>query len=189
MGRRKTRRGPRAVGGHMHTIANDAWIGMPGREVTWKKEPPEDGICNKDLSDLPGFIADGDIVIGGLFPMHYRIDEPDQNLTYKPTTPRCHGLNFRELRFAQTMRFAVEEINNRTDLLPGVELGYKIYDSCGSVPMALKAALDFASGPFPSNYNQSCLSPYFASGIIGETASSTTVAVASTVGPLQIALV
>ena len=30
----------------------------------------------------------------------------------------------------QAMRFAVEEINNRSDLLPGVLLGYEIVDVC-----------------------------------------------------------
>ncbi|XP_051778491.1 extracellular calcium-sensing receptor-like [Erpetoichthys calabaricus] len=138
---------------------------------------------------FPQFSKDGRVIIGAIFSIHDTINSVKLSFQAKPDHVKCQSLNFRELRFAQTMRFAVEEINNRTDLLPGVELGYKIYDSCGSVPMALKAALDFASGPFTSNYNQSCLSPYFASGIIGETASSTTVAVASTVGPLRIALV
>lgn len=44
----------------------------------------------------------------------------------------------------QAMRYAVEEINNSTGLqplLPGVKLGYKMYDIC-SVPASILATLD-----------------------------------------------
>lgn len=44
----------------------------------------------------------------------------------------------------QAMRFAVEEINNSTrpkPLLPGVKLGYQMYDIC-STPASVLATLD-----------------------------------------------
>lgn len=44
----------------------------------------------------------------------------------------------------QAMRFAVEEINNSSgpqSLLPGVTLGYQMYDIC-SVPASILATLD-----------------------------------------------
>uniref|UniRef100_A0A671NQW1 G-protein coupled receptors family 3 profile domain-containing protein n=1 Tax=Sinocyclocheilus anshuiensis TaxID=1608454 RepID=A0A671NQW1_9TELE len=55
-------------------------------------------------------------------------------------------MDFRELRFARALQFAIQEINNSSDLLPGITLGYHIYDSCGSVPMAVKVALQLANG-------------------------------------------
>lgn len=61
------------------------------------------------------------------------------------------------------MRFTVEEINNSSglhSLLPGLKLGYQMYDSC-TVSAALLAALDVlnywrpsTSGLYP-NYNGS----------------------------------
>ncbi|CAL8334762.1 unnamed protein product [Boreogadus saida] len=47
-------------------------------------------------------------------------------------------MDYRELRFSRAMAFAINEINNSTDLLPGVALGYKIHDSCASTPMAVQ---------------------------------------------------
>lgn len=53
--------------------------------------------------------------------------------------PNKHGFHL-----LQAMRFAVEEINNRSTpqpLLPGVKLGYQMYDIC-SVPASVLATLD-----------------------------------------------
>uniref|UniRef100_A0A4W6C6S5 G-protein coupled receptors family 3 profile domain-containing protein n=1 Tax=Lates calcarifer TaxID=8187 RepID=A0A4W6C6S5_LATCA len=48
--------------------------------------------------------------------------------------------------FAQAMLFAIEEINNSTELLPGISLGFKLYDTCGlsrSVRVALALDISF----------------------------------------------
>uniref|UniRef100_A0AAX7W7R8 G-protein coupled receptors family 3 profile domain-containing protein n=1 Tax=Astatotilapia calliptera TaxID=8154 RepID=A0AAX7W7R8_ASTCA len=50
------------------------------------------------------------------------------------------------LQFAQAMLFAIEEVNNSTDLLPGISLGYKIYDNCGSVARSAGVTLALANG-------------------------------------------
>ncbi|XP_073484939.1 vomeronasal type-2 receptor 26-like [Aquarana catesbeiana] len=51
--------------------------------------------------------------------------------------------------------FAIEEINNRTDLLPNITLGYQIYDVCNIESKAIQSVLDVLSGmkdPVP-NYD------------------------------------
>lgn len=49
--------------------------------------------------------------------------------------------NDRELKFARTVIFTVEEINRDAKLLPGVILGYRLYNGCGSENL-IRAALE-----------------------------------------------
>lgn len=44
----------------------------------------------------------------------------------------------------QMFRFAVEEINNSSVLLPGIKLGYEIFDYCSDA-LNFRAAFDFLS--------------------------------------------
>lgn len=41
------------------------------------------------------------------------------------------------------MKFAIEQINNSTSLLPGVKLGYDMYDTCFEPVVALQPSLLF----------------------------------------------
>ncbi|KAK0141155.1 Extracellular calcium-sensing receptor [Merluccius polli] len=52
----------------------------------------------------------------------------------------------RALRWMQTMTFAIREINQRSDLLPGLKLGYHIRDSSNDIPVALKGSLLLVNG-------------------------------------------
>ncbi|XDV29282.1 hypothetical protein PO909_032419 [Leuciscus waleckii] len=107
--------------------------------------------------------------------------------TSKPERPKCKSLSLREFQNAQTMVFAIEEINNRADILPGVSLGYKIYDSCGSIEMALRASLSLVNGENASLL--SCQRPNSIQAIIAETSSTPTIAISSTVGPLHLPVI
>lgn len=44
------------------------------------------------------------------------------------------------------MAFALEEINRDSTLLPGVKLGYHVFDSCRGFPWALGNALKLVAG-------------------------------------------
>ncbi|XP_070766879.1 taste receptor type 1 member 1-like [Enoplosus armatus] len=78
------------------------------------------------------FQLEGDYLIGGLFDIHHVSasvyhDRPEAiDCASQPFIPS----NYR--RF-QLMRFSVEEINNSTNLLPNVSLGYEIFDHCSDV--------------------------------------------------------
>lgn len=106
-------------------------------------------------------------------------------------SPSILSLNFREFQFAQAMLFAIEEINNNTELLPGISLGYKIYDTCGSISRSIKVALTLNS----VNKNMSltskgrCSTAAQIQAVMGETSSSPSTAVATVFGAFHIPLV
>uniref|UniRef100_A0A671U7K1 G-protein coupled receptors family 3 profile domain-containing protein n=1 Tax=Sparus aurata TaxID=8175 RepID=A0A671U7K1_SPAAU len=52
---------------------------------------------------------------------------------YHITDNNSSILNFRGFQYVQAMLFAIEEINNSTDLLPDISLGYKIYDALQAI--------------------------------------------------------
>ncbi|XP_062396164.1 taste receptor type 1 member 1-like [Sardina pilchardus] len=93
--------------------------------------------CSCRASD---FNLDGDYLIGGLFPVHYAGHSGQQR---RPVAINCDEKPFflTGYHLLQVMRFAVEEINNLTSLLPNVSLGYQLFDHCSStynVPSSLQ---------------------------------------------------
>uniref|UniRef100_A0A8C4RV28 Extracellular calcium-sensing receptor-like n=1 Tax=Erpetoichthys calabaricus TaxID=27687 RepID=A0A8C4RV28_ERPCA len=97
----------------------------------------EDPLCKLQGNlDLPLLSKTGDFILGGIFTLHNNF------IASKPTL----NLNYKEYHFAETMIYAIEQINNRTDILPNVSLGYKIYDACGTISLAIKAAMALISG-------------------------------------------
>ncbi|KAM6981931.1 taste receptor type 1 member 1 [Tautogolabrus adspersus] len=94
------------------------------------------------ISKGKGMQLHGDFAIAGLFPLH-DTKEPSDGV---PALGQCNGgtQNKHGFHLLQAMRFAVEEINNSSTpqpLLPGVKLGYQIYDIC-SVSAGVLATLD-----------------------------------------------
>ncbi|MED6257248.1 hypothetical protein ATANTOWER_016316 [Ataeniobius toweri] len=87
----------------------------------------------------------GDILLGGLFPIHFGVASKDQDLAARPESTQCVRFNFRGFRWLQAMVFAIEEINNSSNLLPNITLGYRIFDTCNTVSKALEATLSFVA--------------------------------------------
>ncbi|KTF84889.1 hypothetical protein cypCar_00047993 [Cyprinus carpio] len=82
-------------------------------------------------------------------------------------------MDFRELRFARALQFAIQEINNSSDLLPGITLGYHIYDSCASVPMVMKVAVQLTNGvDLVFNDTDSCVKSAAVIALVGESGST-----------------
>ncbi|CDQ97130.1 unnamed protein product [Oncorhynchus mykiss] len=85
------------------------------------------------------------------------------------------------------MVFAVEEINNSLELLPGVKLGYQVHDSCSSVPMAVKVAFQLANGLDPMfDTGEQCSGLATVTAIVGESGSTPTISMLRIIGPFRI---
>ncbi|XP_023206699.1 extracellular calcium-sensing receptor-like [Xiphophorus maculatus] len=113
------------------------------------------------------------------------------NYTFKPEPPRCTGsLNVRSLRFSRAMVFAIEEINNSTELLPGIKLGYQIYDSCVSVPVAVHIAFQLTNRQDRVFYKgENCSQSGVVVAAVGDSASTPSISISSIVGSFNIPLV
>ncbi|KAL2095679.1 hypothetical protein ACEWY4_007827 [Coilia grayii] len=132
---------------------------------------------------------DGDITIGGIFSFHSSWMNKENSFSEAPAPLQCTSLNFRDIQYAQTVLYAVEEINNSTSLLPGVSLGYKIYDSCGSVAMGVRGAMALSNGYSDTDSEGPCTESAQVLAIIGETSSSPCMAIATSIGPFRIPMI
>ncbi|XP_054430947.1 extracellular calcium-sensing receptor isoform X2 [Pteronotus mesoamericanus] len=129
----------------------------------------------------------GDIILGGLFPIHFGVAAKDQDLKSRPESVECIRYNFRGFRWLQAMIFAIEEINSSPVLLPNMTLGYRIFDTCNTVSKALEATLSFvAQNKIDSlNLDEFCnCSQHIPStiAVVGATGSGVSTAVANLLG-------
>ncbi|XP_027017483.2 extracellular calcium-sensing receptor-like [Tachysurus fulvidraco] len=143
------------------------------------------------LPNPPQLSKDGNILIGGIFSIHSKWEQPAQTFISGPKKGECiqSSLTLKEFQSAQTMVFAIEEINNRSDILPGIKLGYKIYDVCGSVEMTTRAALSLVNGHGENTTSMHCSKPGTVQAIIGQSSSTMAIAISTAVGPMNIPVV
>uniref|UniRef100_A0A672YP83 Vomeronasal 2, receptor 1 n=1 Tax=Sphaeramia orbicularis TaxID=375764 RepID=A0A672YP83_9TELE len=122
------------------------------------------------------------VVIGGMFPIHKRIASSDGNTSRLPVSSGCEGFNFRTFRWTQTMLFAIDEINKRTDLLPNTDLGYVIYDSCFTISKAVEGTLTYLTGQDEAVPNYRCGTGAPLAALVGAGGSDLSIATARIMG-------
>ena len=102
-----------------------------------------------------GLITSGDVVIGGLIPVHF-----SPNFAPHPGNSSCRGdFHLRGYKGVEAMLYAVELINNDTALLPNMTLGVDIKDTCGSVDYAIMESLsfDFIRSAYVASESEDCV--------------------------------
>ncbi|XP_016109793.1 vomeronasal type-2 receptor 1-like [Sinocyclocheilus grahami] len=142
----------------------------------------------QDDFDLPVFMTSGDFTIGGMFPLHYRVELPPTDYIKRPLAAQCRGFDPRAFRWALSMKLAVEEINNRKDLLSNHTLSYRIFDSCSTPVTAQKAILAVLNGGDVVQSSM-CSGAGPLLGLIGESGSSQSIVLSRTVQPFQIPMI
>uniref|UniRef100_A0A3P9B1L3 G-protein coupled receptors family 3 profile domain-containing protein n=1 Tax=Maylandia zebra TaxID=106582 RepID=A0A3P9B1L3_9CICH len=85
------------------------------------------------------------------------------------------------------MVFAIEEINNSTELLPGIRLGYQIYDSCASVPVAVHMAFQFLNSFDPVfSMDNNCSHSGMVMAVVGGSGSTTSISLSQVIRSFNI---
>ncbi|XP_042564565.1 vomeronasal type-2 receptor 1 [Clupea harengus] len=117
-----------------------------------------------------------------MFSVHKSLASADSNTTSEPISSGCEGFNFRVFRWTQTMLFAINEINGRTDLLPDTDLGYVIYDSCFTISKAVEGTLTYLTGQDEAVPNYRCGSGAPLAALVGAGGSDLSIATARILG-------
>ncbi|XP_054480369.1 glutamate receptor, metabotropic 8a [Anoplopoma fimbria] len=122
---------------------------------------------------------DGDIILGGLFPVHSRGDRG---------TPCGELKKEKGIHRLEAMMFAIDLINKDTELLPNITLGARILDTCSRDTYALEQSLTFVQALIERDGSDvRCANgdpPIFTKpdkivGVIGAAASSVSIMVAN----------
>lgn len=114
---------------------------------------------------------DGDIILGGLFPVH-------RKSIY--TENACGEIDPQPgFQYLAAMLFALKKINNSTSLLPNITLGAEIYDTCRSQTIGADRAKDIIKYTLLDNEKSLV-------GVIGPFTSDVSIAVATLLRVFQI---
>ncbi|XP_051512054.1 extracellular calcium-sensing receptor-like [Myxocyprinus asiaticus] len=132
---------------------------------------------------------DGDLILGGLFEVHFLTVFPELSFRTEPEPPYCEQFDMASFQQAQTMVFAIDEINKDPNLLPNITLGYHLYDNCVMLGMAFRAAIALVSGTEESLTNLNCTGPPPVIGIVGDSNSTPSIAISSVLGLFRVPIV
>ncbi|CAH1784570.1 unnamed protein product [Owenia fusiformis] len=136
---------------------------------------------NSSLSANIAAKEPGNIILGGLFPVH----EKGQGDIH------CGKINTnRGIQRLEAMLFTIDEINRRSDILPDVKLGANILDTCSRDTYALEQSLEYVRASMSTldasefkcedgSTATSSTAPKAIAGVIGGSYSSVSIQVAN----------
>ncbi|XP_060080563.1 metabotropic glutamate receptor-like [Ylistrum balloti] len=124
---------------------------------------------------------EGDIILGGLFPVHQKGDDGAE----------CGAINIqRGVQRLEAMLFTVDRINADPKVLPGIDLGAEVFDTCSRGTYALERSLEFIRASFANldsadfkcddgSEAKANATPRAIAGVIGGSYSSVSIQVAN----------
>ncbi|XP_017570940.1 extracellular calcium-sensing receptor-like [Pygocentrus nattereri] len=139
--------------------------------------------------NLNGMYQDGDLILGGLFEVHFLTVFPELSFTSEPEQPYCEQFDMASFQQAQTMAFAIDEINRNPKLLPNITLGYHMYDNCVKLAVAFRAAMALLSGTDEATSSVDCTGSPPVIGIVGDPGSTHSIAISSVLGLFRVPMV
>uniref|UniRef100_A0A8C4SG96 Extracellular calcium-sensing receptor-like n=1 Tax=Erpetoichthys calabaricus TaxID=27687 RepID=A0A8C4SG96_ERPCA len=124
-------------------------------------------ICKiQEKFQLQTLYRKGDVMLGGIFELTIKL-----------------------FYWAHTMIFAIEEINQDPVLLPNITLGYRLYDNCLKLQVALRAAMSLIGGLNDSIPDSDCRGLPPVIGIVGDPLSSHSIAISRVLGLFRMPLI
>lgn len=139
--------------------------------------------CQRSEQPLPAYLREGEIVIGGLIPVHEKTVKLTLKYTEKPPGRTCEKFYFEKYQYVLAMLFAINEINANPLQMANLTLGYEIYDSCYSDAAAVDGVMGYLSGGQSKVPNYRCApTPRKLSAVVGDSPSSGSVAIARILG-------
>lgn len=135
-------------------------------------------------------VLEGDLVVGGLFPVHHKGEGMED----------CGVINEeRGIQRLEAMLLALDEINSSDRILPGIQLGAHILDTCSKDTYALEQSLDFVRASLTKVQDPGFICPdgsrpiqnevpLAISGVIGGSYSDVSIQVKSKFYPLSLLL-
>uniref|UniRef100_A0A8C4X9Y7 Extracellular calcium-sensing receptor-like n=1 Tax=Erpetoichthys calabaricus TaxID=27687 RepID=A0A8C4X9Y7_ERPCA len=150
----------------------------------------DDPLCRiQEKFDLQGLYKKGDIILGGIFEVSFKTIVPDLSFRFKPEKWNCESLDFSVFQWALTMVFAIEEINRDRTILPNITLGYRLFDNCMRLQVALRAATTLITGMDEVLTESDCKGPPPVVAIIGDPLSSHSIAISRILGLFHLPMV
>ena len=95
-------------------------------------------LCGMCQSKMRSARKDGDIILGGLFPIHRPPRDTSRYTRSCGEIWEQYGIHRTEM-----MLLTLDEINNNPYILPNITLGWDIRDSCWYSPIAMEQGIDF----------------------------------------------
>lgn len=108
------------------------WIAATASGQRAQQQQPEGKGYQQQQTGASSIQLPGDIVLGGLFPVHEKGDR----------TPCGSAIYNRGIQRLEAMLFAVDKINGE-GMLPGIRLGVNVVDTCSRDTHALNRSLEF----------------------------------------------